>query len=301
MDQMLAIRVFLGAVEAGSLAAAGRRLDLSAAMAGRHLQSLEDHLGVRLLQRSTRKLSLTEAGQRYFDRCKHLLAELDDAAREAVDREQRVQGTLRISAPVTFGALQLGPVVAGYLHQHQGVDIDLSLTDRHVDLLAEGIDVAIRIGQLSDEHLTVRRLAACRMVACASPGYLRHHPAPHTPAELRHHACLMFKGVVSANDWTFFEKTGDRLAGAPKARLVVDNMDLIRAAALADAGIAFGPLFAFADALREGTLVQVLDHYRTDALPIHAVFPTARYIPRMVRGFVDHLAAAFHGVPPWES
>lgn len=299
MDQLLAIRVFVSAVETGSLAAAGRRLGLSPAMAGRHLRALEDRLNARLLQRSTRQLALTETGQRYFDRCKLILAELDDAGREVADRDQTLQGTLRVSAPVTFGARHIGPTVARYLEAHPGMRVDLSLTDRHIDLLAAGIDVAIRIGQLSDENLTVRRLASCHMVACAAPGYLESHGAPVTPADLCRHPALAFKGAVSTGDWTFIGPDGERHTGNIDVRMQADNMDMLRATAIADGGIVYGPDFALADALNEGTLVEVLGTYRTTTLPVHAVYPTARYIPGMVRDFVDRLAAHFAGTPPW--
>ncbi|NID04685.1 LysR family transcriptional regulator [Luteibacter jiangsuensis] len=295
MDQLLAIRVFVGAVESGSLAAAGRQLGLSPAMAGRHLRALEDHLNVRLLQRSTRQLSVTEAGQRYVERCKPILAELDDASREVADRNQPLRGTLRVSAPVTFGHRHLGSTVSRYLAAHPGMRVELSLTDRHVDLLAAGIDVAIRIGELFDENLTVRRLASCHMVACAAPGYLQEHGVPATPSELSRHACLAFKGALSTGDWTFIGPDGERHAGITDARLQADNMDMLRATAITGGGIVYGPDFALADALSDGSLVRVLENYRTTVLPVHAVFPTARYIPRMVRDFVDRLAAELNG------
>lgn len=295
MDQLLAIRVFICAVESGSLAAAGRQLGLSPAMAGRHLRALEDHLNVRLLQRSTRQLSVTEAGQRYVERCKPILAELDDASREVADRDQPLRGTLRVSAPVTFGHRHLGSTVSRYLAAHPGMRVELSLTDRHVDLLAAGIDVAIRIGELIDENLTVRRLASCHMVVCAAPGYLQEYGVPATPSELSRHACLAFKGAVSTGDWTFIGPDGERHAGLTDARLQSDNMDMLRATAVTGGGMVYGPDFALADALNDGSLVRVLENYRTTELPVHAVFPTARYIPRMVRDFVDRLAAEFNG------
>lgn len=295
MDQLLAIRVFVCAVESGSLASAGRQLGLSPAMAGRHLRALEDHLNVRLLQRSTRQLSVTEAGQRYVERCKPILAELDDASREVADRDQPLRGTLRVSAPVTFGHRHLGSTVSRYLAAHPGMRVELSLTDRHVDLLAAGIDVAIRIGELFDENLTVRRLASCHMVVCAAPGYLQEHGVPATPSELSRHACLAFKGAVSTGDWTFIGPDGEGHAGLTDARLQSDNMDMLRATAVTGGGMVYGPDFALADALNDGSLVRVLENYRTTELPVHAVFPTARYIPRTVRDFVDRLAAELNG------
>lgn len=300
MDQITGVRVFVVAVDSGSLAAAGRHLGLSPAMAGRYLRSLEEQLKARLLQRSTRHLSLTEAGERYYERCKRILADLDDANREAKDRDQSLQGTLRIAAPITFGATHLGPSVARYLQDHPGINVDMSLSDRHVDLLEAGIDVAIRIGDLRDDALTVRRLAVCRMMACASPSYLASHGVPATPRQLDDHACLAFRGAISDGDWAFIGADAEQHVVAGPFRMVANSMDVLRAAALAGSGIAYGPVFAFDDALARGLLVPVMTTYGTTTLPVHAVFPTARYMPRMVRQFVDYLAEDFGGVPPWE-
>jgi DNA-binding transcriptional LysR family regulator len=297
MDKMLAMRVFVTAVAEGSLAAAGRLLDLSPAMAGRHLTALEEQLGARLLQRSTRQLVLTEAGERYYQRCRRLIDDMDDADREVADLDRSIRGTLRMSAPVTFASLQLGDTVAAYLAAHPGVSIELALTDAHVDLLAEGVDLAIRIGQLRDEHLTVRRIASCRMIACASPSYLQAHGTPATPADLTHHECLAFAGARSDGDWTFYAADGTAHVAAIHARLKVDNMDMLRAVALAGAGIVFGPGFAFAASLASGQLQPVLDGFKTTSLPIHAVYPTSRYIPRRVRNFVDALANDLNAEP----
>lgn len=300
MDQIIGVRVFVLAVDLGSLAAAGRQLGLSAAMAGRHLRSLEAGLSTRLLQRSTRRLSLTEAGQRYYERCRHILADFDDANREAADRDQAFVGRLRLTAPVSFGAKHLAPSVARFMSEHPGVMIDITLNDHHVDLLEAGIDMAIRIGQLRDDNLTVRRLASCRMVAYASPAYLQAHGAPGTPLQLGDHACLAFSGAVSAGDWTFTSNDGVAHAFNGPFRMNSNNMEMLMAAALAGSGIVYGPSFVFDKALAAETLVQVLGDYLTASLPIHAVFPTSRYMPRVVRRFADYLAQDFAGVPPWE-
>ncbi|HIE5648274.1 LysR family transcriptional regulator [Stenotrophomonas sp. 22692] len=300
MDQMTAIRLFVLAIEHGSLAAAGRKLDVSSAMAGRYLQSLENRLGARLIQRSTRQLMLTEVGRLYHARCKRILAEIDDAEREVADRDRALLGVLRVAAPVTFGSKCLGSNVSEYLKLHPGIRIDLSLSDCHVDLLASGIDVAIRIGEIWDQNLTVRRLANCRMMACASPSYLSIHGEPKLPSDLERHACLAFKGATSSGDWTFLDAEGAQRAPNIEPRLLADNMDLLTSAAVSGAGIAYGPEFAFVDALRAGALVPVLTGLRAGMLPVHAVYPTARYIPKMVREFVDQLARDFDCVPPWQ-
>jgi DNA-binding transcriptional LysR family regulator len=300
MDQITSVRVFVLAVDMGSLAAAGRQLGLSPAMSGRYLGSLETQLNARLLQRSTRHLSLTEAGQRYYERCKRILADFDDANREAVDRDQALQGTLKITAPVTFGNMHLSASIGRYLDKHPGVAIHIALSDRFVDLPEEGIDVAIRIGQLRDENLTVRRLASCRLLACATPAYLEAHGKPSTPMQLRDHACLALVGASSAGRWTFKDKAGVEHTVSGPHRMHANTMDILLATALTGSGIVYGPSFVFGDALDKGELVQVLPDYVTTSLPIHAVFPTTRYMPRIVRQFIDHLAEDFGEVPPWE-
>lgn len=300
MDQITSVRVFVLAVDMGSLAAAGRQLGLSPAMSGRYLGSLETQLNARLLQRSTRHLSLTEAGQRYYERCKRILADFDDANREAADRDQALQGTLKITAPVTFGNMHLSASIGRYLDKHPGVAIHIALSDRFVDLPEEGIDVAIRIGQLRDENLTVRRLASCRLLACATPAYLEAHGKPSTPMQLRDHACLALVGASSAGRWTFKDKAGVEHTISGPHRMHANTMDILLATALTGSGIVYGPSFVFGDALDKGALVQVLPDYVTTSLPIHAVFPTARYMPRIVRQFIDHLAEDFGDVPPWE-
>jgi DNA-binding transcriptional LysR family regulator len=300
MDQITGLRVFVLAVGEGSLAAAARRLGLSPAMAGKHLNALEKQLSTRLLQRTTRQLNLTDAGRRYYERCKRMLDEFDDANREIGDRDSVLRGTLRVAAPVTFGAMQMGQSMARYLGEHPQVTVEVLLNDRYVDLLDAGIDVAIRIGQLSQPELTVRRLAVSRMIACASPAYLERHGVPTTPAELREHARLAFSGAISPGDWTFTDSNGVDQSVPDPSRLHVNNMQFLLSAALAGAGIAYGPSFVFGEHVARGDLIPVLTNYTTTSLPIHAVFPTARYMPRLVRAFVDRLAEDFAGIPPWE-
>lgn len=196
--------------------------------------------------------------------------------------------------------MHLGESIARYLDDHPGIAVDIALSDRHVDLLEAGMDVAIRIGELHDDSLTVRRLAACRMVACASPRYLKVHGKPKAPMKLRDHACLAFSGAVSSGDWTFTSKDGVKHVANGPFRMHANTMDMLKVAALAGSGIVYGPSFVFGDALAKGLLVPVLANYTTTTLPIHAVFPTARYIPRAVRTFIDRLAEDFSGIPPWE-
>ncbi|MFM0643700.1 LysR family transcriptional regulator [Paraburkholderia bryophila] len=301
MDRFASIAVFVAAVDEGSLVAAGRRFGLSASMAGKHLSGLEAELKVRLLQRSTRSLSLTDAGRAYYARCKRILDEFDDANREASDAQRIASGMLRVAAPVTFGAMHMGDVVTRYLSDHPHVDIDIALDDRYVDLQNDGIDVAIRIGRLPDSQLVARRLAPCRMVICASPAFLAREGVPHTPGDLARAPRLAFSEAVSAGEWTLLDEQ-DRyhVIGGP-LRMQANNMQMLVAGALAGIGIAYGPTFVFGEHIKAGNLVVLLPGFRAPELTIHAVYPSARYVPSKVRRFIDCLVEAFGDEPPWDS
>ena len=300
MDRLTSIGVFTAAVDRGSLAAAARRYGITPAMAGRHLDALEASLEVRLLQRTTRRLHLTDVGRAYYQRCRRILDEFDEARREAGELAAEPRGTLRIAAPVTFGALHLGLPIARYLRDHPGVRIEIVLSDRFVDLVQEGIDLAVRIGHLSDSTLVARGIGACRMVVCAAPDYIRRHGLPDTPQELRKHPRLAFSESVSAGDWTLLDGRGRSHVIDGPCQLLANNMQLLLAAALDGVGIAYGPSFVFGESLHAGSLVQVLPDYRAGSLGIHTVVPSSRYASSKVRQLIDRLAAEFGEEPPWD-
>lgn len=300
MDRLTGIGVFVASVEGGSFAAAARRFGLSAAMAGKYVSAIEAELNARLLQRTTRRLSLTDIGQDYYERCKQILDAYDEANRAASDAQATARGVLRIAAPVTFGAMHLGAVVAHYLDEHPHVNIEVSLNDRYVDLLEAGADLAVRIGRLRDSGLVARRLAPCRMVICASPDYLARHGTPRTPADLQHAQRLTFSEAVSAGDWTLVDaKQRAHVIGGP-CRMAANNTQMLLAAALAGAGVAYGPTFVFGDQIASGKLVALLPQYHTSELTIQAVYPSARHMPLKVRHFLDYLVDAFGDEPPWD-
>jgi DNA-binding transcriptional LysR family regulator len=300
MDRLTSIGVFVAAVDEGSLAAAARRFGLSAAMAGKHVSAIEAALNARLLQRTTRRLSLTDIGHTYYERCKRMLEAFDEANREASDSQGTARGVLRIAAPVTFGAMHLGGVVARYLEDHPHVNVEVLLGDRYVDLIDAGVDVAIRIGRLPDSGLVTRRLAPCRMVVVASPAYLERHGTPRKPDDLRRAQRLAFSEAVSAGDWTLLDARNRAHVIDGPCRMEANNMQMLLDAALAGAGIAYGPTFVFGEHLARGELVALLPAYRAAELAIQAVYPSARRIPLKVRRFVDYLADAFGDEPPWD-
>ncbi|WP_249780837.1 LysR family transcriptional regulator [Bradyrhizobium sp. dw_78] len=292
--------VFVAAVEEGSLSGAARRFGLSVSMAGKHVSAIEEELNVRLMQRTTRKLSLTDVGQAYYTRCKRILEEYEDANREAGDAQHSIRGVLRVAAPVTFGAMHLGDVVAGYLDRHPGVALEIMLNDRYVDLLTEGIDVAIRIGRLLDSDLVARRLAPCRMLICASPKFLERHGALSNVEDLRQAPRLAFSEAVSSGDWTLTDADGQAHVIDGPVLMAANNTQMLLTAALAGAGVAYGPSFVFGESIAAGELVALLPHYKTSELTIQAVYPTKRHVSLKLRSFVDHLIASFGGTPPWD-
>ena len=301
MDRFASIAVFVAAVDEGSLVAAGRRSGLSASMAGKYLSALEADLNVRLLQRSTRSLSLTDAGRTYYLRCKRILEELDDANSEASDAHSTARGTLRVAAPVTFGVMHMGDVVATYLANHPNVNIEVALDDRYVDLQHNSIDVAIRIGRLPDSQLVARRLAPCRMTVCAAPSFLEREGVPITPEDLQRAPRLAFSEAVSIPKWTLSDEDGREHVIDGPYRMQANNMQMLLSATLAGVGIAYGPTFVFGPHIRAKELVVLLPGYRAPELTVHAVYPTARYVPSKVRRFIEYLADAFGDRPPWDA
>jgi DNA-binding transcriptional LysR family regulator len=301
MDRFTCIGVFVAAIEEGSFAAAARRFGLSPAMAGKYVSALEADLNVRLLQRTTRRLSLTDAGHAYHERCKRILEAFDEANREAGASQSIARGLLRVAAPVTFGALHLGDAIASYMAAHPHVNVEAVLSDRYADLLELQADVAIRIGRLPDSGLVARRIAPCRMVLCAAPAWLKQNGTPRTPDDLRDAARLAFGEAVSAGDWTVIDAQERAHVIDGPCRLRANNMQMLLAAARAGAGIAYGPTFVFGEALARGELLALLPAYRTPELTIQAVYPSARHVPLKLRAFIDHLASAFGDAPPWDS
>lgn len=299
MDRFTSMQIFIAAVDEGSFAAAARRFKLSAAMAGKHVSAIESDLNVRLLQRSTRRLSLTDAGERYYERCKVILEVLEDANREASDVQKTPKGLLRVAAPVAFGAMHLGRIVSRYLEQFPEVSLDVVLEDKYADLLENRIDVAIRVGRFEDPTLVTRRLTPCRMVLCASPEYLKKHGTPETPDDLSRAPRLAFSQAVSAGDWTIYDAQGRPHSIEGPCRMTANNIQLLLESVLAGTGIAYGPNFVFGEHIKQGKLIKLLPAYRTTELTIQAVYPSAIRIPFKVRSFVDFIAKALGDTPLW--
>jgi DNA-binding transcriptional LysR family regulator len=301
MDRLTQLTLFIAAVEDGSLAAAGRRVGMTPAMAGKYVAALEAELGIRLLHRNTRKLSLTDVGRTYFERSKRILEEMEEADREARNLHGEPSGTLRVTAPTTFGALHLGAPIAKFVSAYPQASVEMTLDDRYFDLVDSGFEMAIRIGRLADSSLIARRIAPCRMVACASPAYLERKGYPQSPADLAAFDLLAYNMSRSPGSWTFTDTAGRVSSSRGTPRLRANNVQLLLAGALNDGGIAFGPTFVFGSYLETGALRQVLPLYETSTLDIHVVYPSTRHVPAKVRRFIDVLESAFGEKPPWDN
>lgn len=298
MDRIAGMQVFARVAELGSFVRAAEALGLSTTVVSRRVQQLETRLGARLLQRTTRRLSLTEAGREYLSRVQAILAALEAAEALTLDARAQASGTLRVSAPVSFGIRHLAPRLGAFTRAHPGVRPDLALADRVVDLVDEGIDVAIRIGRALQPTLVARPLTTTRLIACASPAYLARHGAPQTPADLRGHQVLGYAYAATGDTWHFRDGGRDvQVRTQPVLRS--NNGDLLLEAAEQGLGLVLHPGFLVAESLRAGRLRRVLAGFETPALTVHAVYPAREFLPAKTRVFVDFLVEAFAGPAPW--
>lgn len=301
LDRFQGIQVLLKVVELGSLSGAARALGMSPTMATKHIAAIEQRLGVRLLHRTTRKVTPTEIGRAYVQNAERILADLHEAEAAAAADRLVVRGLLRVNAPVSFGTREIAPILNELSSQHPQLTVDLGLNDRLVDLVEEGWDLAIRIGRLQDSPIIARRLATSQLAVCASPAYLEAHGRPTTVAELGQHRCLGYtlSHAVGPNSWSF-GSNGD-IKVAINGPLRAGNGDSLVAAAIAGMGIVYQPVFIIADAVADGRLeILDLDHPPVDIGGIYAVYPPNEHLPAKVRVFIDFMIKQFAGTPPWQ-
>ncbi len=300
MDKFQEMASFVAVVEAGSFVGAADAAGLSKAAVSRHVADLEQRLGARLLQRTTRRMSLTGDGQLFFARAKEMLAAVDEAESEISSRSGEPSGLLRINAPLTFGVMHLAPLWGRFAQLYPKVSLDIELSDRVVDLVEEGYDLAVRITNLANSQLVSRQLASTRMVPCASPQYLALHGTPVHPSELAQHAVISYSYWAARDEWTFTAPDGSPVVVHTHPRIHANNGDTCRAAALDHQGIILQPDFLVADDLRHGGLVELLPTYRALTLGIHAVYPSRKHLPIKTRRLVDFLVEAF-AMPEWSA
>ena len=293
------IEAFVAVAETGGFAAAAKKVERDASVISRRVSQLEARLGVRLLVRTTRRVALTEAGESYLKRVQVILEELSAANIEVTERAAAPQGLLRVSAPVTFGRLWLAPLIAGFLRQYEHIRVDLRLSDRIVDLVAEGFDVAVRVGVLPSSTLQSRRIGGHRMLLAASPTYLKAAGTPRLPEDLPRYDCIGFTGNSSWPDWRLQHSSKRKLV-RPVCRYVTDNSEAALAAAKDGVGIILAPDWLAGPALHDGTLVEILRGWTVKGDGgIYTVLPPGRLIPKKSRAFIDYLAAELKIAGQW--
>jgi DNA-binding transcriptional LysR family regulator len=288
MDRLDTIAAFIAVCDANGFAAAARRLRVSPSVVTRQVASLEQHLGARLLQRTTRSIGLTEAGQRFLERARKLISDVGEAERAAQDERSAPSGTLAVAAPLLFGRMHVAPMLARFMQKFPQVSAELQLSDRVVNLIEDGLDVGIRIGHLPDSALIVRRLGETHRVVVAAPAYLRKRGRPKHPAELVRHDTIAFMGLVPTADWRFAEN-GRELSVRVTPRLVTNSGDAAVGYAIEGGGLALALSYQVRDAIARGELTEVLAPFSLPPLPIQAVYPSSRLVSTKVRAFVDML------------
>ncbi|MBB5752156.1 LysR family transcriptional regulator [Prosthecomicrobium pneumaticum] len=297
MPDFTEMEIFARVVAAGSLSAAGRELGLSPAVVSKRLKRLEDRLGTRLLQRTTRQIALTEAGRGFHDRIVAILASIEEAEAFASRRSELARGVLKVSAPTSFGRLHVAPHMLAFLEAYPDITVNLVLSDDFVDLVRDGFDMAIRIAELADSTLVARRLAPNHRMLCAAPAYLERHGTPRSIAELHRHALL---ATASQDPWRLEGPDGAMTIHA-SGRLRTNSNEVVREAVLAGAGIALRSTWDVGPELRSGRLRVVLPAWRaSNRVAVHAVYPSRRYLPGKVRVFIDYLAGLYGENPAWD-
>jgi len=301
LDRVTGMQVFTRVAALGSLSAAARALGMSQTMATKHVAAVEERLGVKLLHRTTRRLTLTEAGRHYLDAAERVLAELEDAEAAVSAERLEARGTLRVNVPVSFGIREIAPLLPEFARSHPSVTVDLGLNDRVVDLIEEGWDMAVRIGRVAESTMIVRKLAPCRTALCAAPAYLAERGTPRRVSDLKDHNCLGYtlSRALGSDRWSFGI---DGAVTVPvSGNLRVNNGDALVAAAIAGQGLIYQPTFLVNGEIRAGRLLSVtLDHPAIEVAGVFALYPADRRPPAKVRTFIDFLAQRFGSVPPWD-
>jgi len=300
MAQFEEIQAFIQIVEAGSITAAAARLDLAKSAVSRRLSELEARLGVELFHRTTRKLSLTDSGQGFYERSVRIVADLQEAENSVSQAHKELSGELRVAAPLSFGLMHLGPAINDFQQQHPAIKFDIDFNDRQIDLIQEGFDVGIRIAELEDSSLIARKLASNSVIVCASPAYLDKHGTPTTPEELTEHDCLTYSYLPNPNHWNFIDMLGQMQNIRVKSSMQSNSGNYLREAAIAGLGVLRQPTFIAYEAINKKELVPILQDYEIPTVNAYAIYPPTRHLSQRVRTFIDFLVERFAGEPYWE-
>ncbi|MEM8652919.1 MAG: LysR family transcriptional regulator [Pseudomonadota bacterium] len=301
MSELEEMRSFVQLVDAGSATRAAELRGLATSAISRRMKDLETRLGVQLLKRTTRKMSLTEEGRLFYDRCVRLLAELAEAEAEVTQQNMHLSGKLKVAAPLSFGVMHFAPAVAEFMQMHPDIDVELDLSDRRVDLVEEGFDLAIRIGDLEDSSLMGRKVASCRHVVCASPDFFTSYGIPRHPSELKGMPGLCYANLPNPSVWNYRDDKGVEGSVKVTKRLLASNGDALKEAAIAGVGVLCEPSFIVHRAIDEGKLYPVLIDYRWYDMGIYAVYPSTRHLSVRVRTLIDFLLKTFGEKPYWET
>jgi DNA-binding transcriptional LysR family regulator len=300
MDKFEDLQAFVAVVEAGSFTAAAERLDTAKSAVSRRVSALEERLGVQLLRRTTRTLNLTDTGRSFYEHAARILADLDEAESAAQQEHGELRGTLRVALPMSFGVRHMCKPIAAFSKRHPKIRFDLDFNDRRIDLIEEGVDVAVRIGHLRDSSLIARKLFDVRTVVCASHHYLAVHGEPASPHDLRDHDCLVYSNLPDPDVWSWEDEHGRRQSVELAPVMHASSGDFLANAAAHGLGIVIQPTFIAADAIRRGNLVPILTRYEWPHSPAFAVYPPTRHLSYRVRAFIDFLVERFTGTPPWD-
>ncbi|MEH6577726.1 MAG: LysR family transcriptional regulator [Amphritea sp.] len=292
MDRLTAMRIFVRVVQTESFSAVAEEMRISQSSVSKKISALESYIGSRLLTRSSRKIMLSEVGSGYYEHCLSILADVEKAEVQAKGLTADPAGTLRISIPTIFGRLYIVPHISRFMDTYPNIKVDMKLLDSRVDLVGEGIDVAIRIGQLADSTLVARTLGVAYRTLVASDEYLKRHGTPQHPSELRQHNCLVYSLLSTQNDWHFIEK-GKEITVQVDGYFQANSGDVVQQMVLADQGIAFLPRWLVQEDIDAGRMLEVLPEYAPDAMPINAIYPHNRYTPLKVSCFIDFIQALF--------
>lgn len=295
MDRITGIQLFIRVVETGSFSKASADLGITQPTATKHVAALEERLGTRLLHRSTRGVTPTEAGAVYYDKCKTIQRELEDADNLAALLQARLGGQLRISTSVAFGRRVLIPLSLRFMREHPEIAIDLSFDDRYVNLVEQGVDLAIRMGRLADSTLGARYLGVNPWVLVAAPGYLQQAGQPKSPEDLAEHACLVYSSVQGDDRWQFTSPDGHAISVSVKGPLRSNNLSAVLAACRAGMGLAVLPWYVARESVADGVVVPLLQEYTLPSQEMHAVFPSPKLVPAKVRTFIDFLKQELDG------
>lgn len=288
MDIVTGMKTFARLVECGSFTAAARATGLSQPTISKQIAALEQHLGCKLIRRSTRQIKLTEAGSEFYERCKRILSDVEEAEASVGHKKTSPTGTLVLNIPITYGRLYILPTLWRFLAEYPDICLDVRMDDRYVDLIEEGIDVAIRIGPLADSNIIAKKIGKSQRVAVASPRYLAHHREPNSPRDLKDHSCIIYSLLTTRNEWHFESENGKEMVRV-SGRFTANSPDAIRDAVVSGVGIAITPTWLVRDCIERGSLKVILPKYTPTALDIHAIYPERSFIPAKVSCFIQHL------------